>query len=134
MRVCFRLACAVVALVAATGASSVAKAALCAEWSRATEIGRFDPEKIDESSGLAVSRRFDVLYHNNDSGTGPEFWVSQRDGSNARAVKIKDYVPKDPEEIAIGICPGEKKKTCLALADIGDNTERRKNVAIFFIE
>lgn len=126
---------AVVVLVTIVGCTSAAVAAPCSKWSRAQEIGRLDPKKVDESSGLAVSRKFDLLYHNNDSGTGPEFWVSGRDGSKARAVKIKGYVPKDPEEIAVGPCPGEAKgKSCLALGDIGDNSARRKSIAVFFVE
>lgn len=134
MNRCFETA--IVALATIVG--SVAQAALCPKWDASAEIGRLEPKKIDEASGLAVSRRFDNLYFNNDSGTGPEFWVTSRDGSNARAVKIKNYVPKDPEEIALGPCPvaekSTEKKTCVILADLGDNTKRRKNFALFFIE
>ncbi|MES2966095.1 MAG: hypothetical protein V4760_19600 [Bdellovibrionota bacterium] len=122
------------AFVALVMTPSLARAALCSKWAPAVEVGKLDPKKIDESSGLAVSRRFDVLYHNNDSGTGPQFWITSRDGSGARAVKIKDYVPKDPEEIAVGPCPGSAKKTCIALGDIGDNRGARKNVGVFFVE
>jgi hypothetical protein len=107
---------------------------LCAKWSEATQIGSVDSKILDESSGLSISRTQDSFYHMNDSGTGPEFHMTKPDGSQLRTIQIDDYKPIDPEETTMGPCPLAKDKTCLVIADIGDNLSHRKSIAFIFLE
>jgi hypothetical protein len=107
---------------------------LCPKWAEAVRQGDLDSKTLDEASGLSISRSQESFYHMNDSGTKPEFFVTKPDGSQLRKVKIDDYKPLDPEELTMGPCPLAKEKTCLVIADIGDNLKRRTSIAFVFIE
>lgn len=93
---------------------------VCLKWKPPEVVGELDISILSEASGLAVSRNFpNRFYHNNDSGDGPFFYLTEPNGSNTQKIEIADFVPVDLEEIALGPClAGE---TCLFLADIGDN-------------
>ena len=107
---------------------------LCAKWELPQKVGDLNSKVIDESSGMARSKKYDVLYHTNDSGTPPVFFTTKLDGSGEKVIKIQDFTPIDPEEIGLGPCPNKLDSACVVVADIGDNLERRKSVALFFIE
>lgn len=107
---------------------------LCAKWDVPTKVGLLNSKVINESSGMARSKNFDVIYHTNDSGTPPIFFTTKPDGSGEKVIKVDDYTPIDPEEIGLGPCPTNPTATCIVVADIGDNLERRKSIALFFIE
>ncbi|RYZ64871.1 MAG: hypothetical protein EOP05_21405, partial [Proteobacteria bacterium] len=83
---------------------------------------------------MARSKKYDVIYHTNDSGTAPVFFVTKPDGSHEQVVKIRNFTPLDPEEIAVGPCPNKMSESCVVTADIGDNLTRRKSIALFFME
>ena len=51
------------------------------------------------------------MYTHNDSGSGPEFFMSDIDGSNLKRVLIENFTPKDTEDMAIANC--FSNKTCL---------------------
>ena len=110
-------------------------AAVCAKWSEAKKAGTLDYLRIDEASGVAVSAKFPGrLYHINDSGGGPYFYMTDMDGGNTKAVKIEGYDSKrlDFEDMSTGECgPG---KSCIFIADIGDNRKRRDHAEIIAVE
>lgn len=120
--------------VSSSGFAALSAGELCPKWSLPSKEGELNSKIVGESSGIAVSRAADVLYHMNDSGTGPEFHVSKRDGSALTSVHIENYSPIDPEEIALGPCALTQAHTCLVIEDIGDNLKRRKSIGFFFIE
>ncbi|MGH7892650.1 MAG: hypothetical protein ACREN0_10295, partial [Thermodesulfobacteriota bacterium] len=100
----------------------VSRAALCKRWSEGEKAGALDRLQIDEASGIAVSRRFPGrLYHVNDSGSGPYFYVSDLNGGKARAVRIEGFEAfrSDFEDASIGGC--FSGKSCFFIADTGDN-------------
>ena len=113
----------------------VSRAALCKRWSEGEKAGALDHLQIDEASGIAVSSRFPGrLYHVNDSGGGPYFYMSDLNGGKTRAVRIEgfDAVMSDFEDASIGGCYSEK--SCFFVADIGDNAKRRRFVRIIVVE
>lgn len=113
----------------------VGRAALCKRWSEGEKAGALDHLQIDEASGIAVSSRFPGrLYHVNDSGGGPYFYVSDLNGGKTRAVRIEgfDAVMSDFEDASIGGC--YSGKSCFFVADIGDNGKRRRFVRIIVVE
>ncbi len=116
-------------------AAPVSRAALCRKWSEAEKAGALDYLQIDEASGIASSRRFPGrLYHVNDSGSGPYFYVSDSGGGKTRAVRIEgfDDAGSDFEDASYGDCLSGK--ACFFIADIGDNGKKRKFVEIIAIE
>jgi len=115
--------------------SSAGAAALCKRWSGGEKAGALDRLQLDEASGIAVSERFPGrLYHVNDSGSGPYFYISDFDGGNTKAVRIEGFnAPgSDFEDAALGKCFGGK--SCFFIADTGDNFKKRKFVRIIVIE
>ncbi len=106
----------------------------CSTWASAAEIGALDHEAIPEASGLEVSSRFpDRLYHINDSGDSGRFFVTARDGSGTRIVRIEGFEPSDTEDIAIGQCPAGGG-SCLFIADVGANVGMRNSLEVVVIE
>lgn len=113
----------------------VSRAALCKRWSEGEKTGALDHLQIDEASGIAVSSRLPGrLYHVNDSGSGPYFYMSDLNGGKTRAVRIEgfDAVMSDFEDASIGGC--YSGKSCFFVADIGDNGKRRRFVRIIVVE
>jgi len=102
-----------------------------------TEIlGELDPEFVDEASGLAISRQFpDRLYHHNDSGGGPYFYITSFSGENTQTIEIEGYddTGQDLEDMALGPCE-EPTNDCIYLANIGDNFLRRESIEVLIIE
>jgi hypothetical protein len=87
----------------------------------ARRTGSFADRRLDESSGVAVSRRNPgVLWSHND-GPRPVLYATDTLGAALGAVRIRGVVD-DWEDVAPGPCG---KETCLYLADTGDNRERR---------
>lgn len=108
------------------GAALATSAALgpCLQWHEAVKVGTLDPGLLNEASGIAVSRAFPGrFYHNNDSGDGPNFYVTDERGEPARRVAIAGFEPRDVEDLALGACAGAP--ACLYVGDIGDNATAR---------
>lgn len=115
-------------------ALSGAAAQDCRKWSPAAVVGRLDPKLLREASGLAASRQFaDRLYHVNDSGNGPFVFVTDLSGGELRAIRVDGLESSsDVEDLALGPCFADR--SCLFLADIGDNRAARTKLAIFLVE
>ena len=109
---------------------NLAQAQICQEWSESKVLGQIDPSVIDEASGLAVSRKFpDKVYHINDSGDGPNFYVTDMTGMHKQTVSIKSFFPFDAEDLAYGPCTAEGSP-CLFVGDIGDLSLNSKHLKI----
>jgi hypothetical protein len=113
-------------------AAAPAQGQLCTRWSEPRQLGTLDTHLINEASGIAVSRRFPGrLYHNNDSGDGPFFYVSDSRGRGTRRITLSGgFTPQDVEDIALGPCAAD---TCLFVGDIGDNLARRPTVSFVIL-
>lgn len=110
------------------------EAQLCRQWTDGVRIGELTPQ-LKESSGLAASREYpDRLYHINDSGDAGRFFMSRLDGSGLQTVPIAGFKPSDIEALSLGPCPGQTRRSCIYVGDIGDNRGRRKTVEIVAVE
>ncbi len=112
-----------------------AAAEICGKWGDAKKVGTLDHLQVNEASGIAVSRKFPGrLYHVNDSGGGPYFYVSGMAAKGTKPVRINGYESRrsDFEDMSLGECsPG---KSCIFIGDIGDNRKRREYAEIIVIE
>lgn len=106
---------------------------LCQKWEPAVRVGQLPLQPIDEASGLVRSRAHSRLYVVNDSGDGPHLYSMDLDGSNLRTTIINGFRPVDVEDLGLGPCPVGKNLICLAVADVGDNFKRRKEIEIVFV-
>ena len=107
---------------------------LCRTWDGGKKIGALDHTLIDEASGIAVSLNYPGrLYHINDSGGGPYFYITDMGGSDTEKVRIEGFNKSgaDFEDLSLGRC--SSTQTCLFIADIGDNREKRPYVELIVI-
>ena len=87
---------------------------------------RLTDPRIIESSGLAISTRQNaVTWTHNDSGGGPRLYAVNGAGRTIARITLADLDPYDWEALATG------PDHTLWIGDIGDNSERRKTVALF---
>lgn len=125
-----------VVLAALSGHSMAQSSNFCGKWNKVQEVGQMPPEEISESSGLVSSRQFnDRLYHINDSGDGPYFYVTDLAGNLIKKVEFNlgkaGAKPRDIEDITIGTYKGE---SAIFLSDMGDNNETRPRISLYIIK
>ena len=118
-------------------AALVTLAALAALW-LATPDGQGGPctvavpltvlPDMDESSGLAVSRRHrGVLWSHNDSGNADVLFALDTSGKILAKVRVPIRT-RDWEDVSAAPCPAGD---CLYIADIGDNQASRPRITIY---
>jgi hypothetical protein len=91
--------------------------------------GRFADPRVDESSGVAASRRSPgVLWTHNDSGDGPYLYATDTAGAALGTFVVTGARNADWEDIALGPCGSG---ACLYIADTGDNREQRRAVMLY---
>lgn len=104
---------------------------LCNDW-QGSEVGQLDTKLIPEASGMQLSSLVPGrLYHINDSGFGPEFFVSNLEGQMLQTVTVKGFEPLDTEALGSGPCANSH---CLYIGDIGDNLRQRDSLQIVLVE
>ncbi|MBI5883299.1 MAG: hypothetical protein HZB91_09360 [Elusimicrobia bacterium] len=108
-----------------------ASAGRCPQWGEARQVGALDPALLPEASGLAVSGKWERLYHHNDSGGGPWFFISDMAGGGLKRVYVERFFPWDTEDASLGPCGNA---TCLFLGDTGDNAAHREDFSIALVE
>ena len=119
------------ALVIAIVFSGSASAQICGGWSAPERIGALETSHISEASGLAVSKVFPGrLYHHNDSGDGPAFFITDSTGGQTQKVTFHDQAPTDLEDMSVGPCA---EGSCLFLGDIGDNFRLRSELTLWIL-
>ena len=91
------------------------------------------PAVLDEASGLTSSRwSGDRIWAHNDSGDSARLFALDRAGKLLATVSLDGAKAKDWEDIARGPCaPGEAARSCLYVADMGDNKEKRDEVRFY---
>ncbi len=109
---------------------------LAAQSSEPTSLeitGEFQSSRIDESSGVAVSREFPgILWTHNDSDDGEWLYATNLHGDDLGYIRVRGSASKDWEDIALGPCPNKGDgDSCIYIADTGDNRERRRRVSIY---
>ncbi len=97
------------------------------ESCRVIEAGIGLPGSLGETSGLAVGMRDPaILWTHNDGGNPSIVFGLDRSGKKVAEFDV-DIRNRDWEDMDIGSCGGS---SCLYLADLGDNEERRDNLRV----
>ncbi len=110
----------------ATGAESA-----CDVYSdRAVFTGR-SPRALDELSGMTASRRHPGVYWaHNDSGHELTLFAIRETGAIVATFAVRGVQASDPEDVAIGPCAPNDRRSCVYLADTGNNLRSRRHVQI----
>jgi hypothetical protein len=95
----------------------------------AHRTGTFSNRGLQESSGVAVSRRAPgLLWTFNDSGNAPWLFASDTLGTDRGTFQVTGARNEDWEAMALAPCDSS---ACIYLADTGDNFERRSSVRLY---
>ncbi len=98
-----------------------------------TVLGTVTDPVIDESSGLAASRRFPgVLFTHNDSGDEPFVYCLDLQAASCGAWRVTGAEAFDWEDMAAGPGPAGGGPS-LYLGDIGDNLDQRTEIVVYRI-
>lgn len=103
-----------------------------AQW-KATLAAKLSDTRINESSGLALSRRTPGIFWTlNDSGGGPYIFAIDERGETRARCEIAGGANFDWEDIASGL--DEQGKPALFIGDVGDNLLIRSQLEVYQIE
>ena len=95
----------------------------------ARRTGVFQHPMLDESSGVAASRRQPgVLWTLNDSGNDASIFATDTLGRDHGALMVSGAENRDWEAIALGPCGA---RDCLYIADTGDNEQNLRTARIY---
>ena len=101
-------------------------------YGKGRRLCRLANRNIDESSGMACSRRNPgVFWTHNDSGSGPILYAFNKKGEDLGTFEIEGAKARDYEDIASFSLDG---KHYLLVGDTGDNAERRKGYTLYLVE
>ncbi len=101
------------------------------DYDKPQELCKLANEKINESSGLAVSRRKkDVFWTHNDSGDKAVIYAFDSKGKDLGAFSVIGANARDWEDMA-SFSVGNKHY--LLLADTGDNNKNRETCELYIV-
>lgn len=106
-------------------------AALEPEVLIARKLSDLQDARINESSGLAASRRYaaqNLLWTHNDSGGEPKAFCINLNGQTVAEVLFQNATNVDWEDMAVA---SDKTNSWIYAGDIGDNLERRQSITIY---
>lgn|GEM_PF-762270 len=116
-------------LASAPALSLASDVTTCARW--ATEARRTGtvPKELGELSGIAASRRHPGVYwaHNDSNNAGALVAIDET-GRIRATFPLRGLRPRDTEDVAVGPCGASDRRSCIWLADTGDNLHRRREV------
>ncbi len=100
-------------------------------WQGPITVGTIEEPLINESSGLAPSRRADDVYWiNNDSQGEPVLYAIDGKGRYLGSVRLEGATNYDWEDCSSFKVDG---KSYLVAADVGDNKAQRKDCVLYII-
>lgn len=110
--------------------SQEAHAQSCAVYKKAAQIAVMSNKSLNESSGLAASRKNPgVWWSHNDSGGQPRLFAFDETGKDLGYFTVSGATNIDWEDMAAAPCPNGSP--CLYIADFGDNARRRSEVVVY---
>ena len=100
-------------------------------YSKPVHLANLENQSINESSGIAASRRnTNIFWTHNDSGDGPFVYAFDRQGKHRGVWRVAGAKAIDWEDMAVG--PGPKRgQSYLYLGDIGDNSKNREEIVVY---
>ncbi len=117
-----------------SGATSSATGSAAADRETVVQLA---PGVSDEASGVAVSTRTPGAYFLIDDATGTSEVVAvDAAGKLLGRIEVDGMSSDNAEALSSGRCgatplPGPPADTCLYVGDIGDNAERRDDIAVY---
>ena len=115
-----------------TNAVSVAQSVDFLKYGEPIHLCKLENKKINESSGIAISRRHaDLFWTHNDSGDKPRLFCFDLQGRHRGTCQLKKVKAKDWEDMCSFRVGGNAK---LLIGDIGDNAAKRRSCRLYLID
>ena len=125
-----RVLLAAIALVGGAERVDAAEVGCAVYAERPVDAGR-TPRVLRELSGLVASHRHrDVYWAHNDSGNDFTLYAIRESGRVLAMFSVLGVTAVDPEDIGVGPCTRNDRRTCIYVADTGDNLRSRSQVQI----
>ncbi|MFT4974274.1 MAG: hypothetical protein ACI8S6_000156 [Myxococcota bacterium] len=103
--------------------------AACTTYGPPRRVGRVGDPTLIEISGIAVSQQHPgTLWLHEDSGRPAVLTATDETGATNATITLLNAENRDWEDLALGPC-GDR--TCLFVADIGDNAVSRSSITIY---
>ena len=92
------------------------------------------PAALDEISGMALSHTNpNYIWAHVDSNGAPELYVLNKSGEIVHTYIVDGVKNVDWEDMAVGPCVRQSSRSCLYIADTGDNRNNRTNKKILVV-
>ena len=104
----------------------------CRLFGEPRRVGRV-PLVLSEMSGLAASARHPgVFWSHNDSGNAPRLFALRESGEVIATLTLSGVKAGelDLEDVAVGPCAPGETRSCVFVADTGDNFERHRQARV----
>jgi hypothetical protein len=85
------------------------------------------PENLEETSGVEITAKSDLIWTLEDSGNKPELYALDKSGKIVHTLKIQDALNNDWEDLA------SDNEGNLYIGDFGNNDNGRHDLAIYMI-
>lgn len=101
------------------------------DYEAPVEIATLENQAINESSGIAASRRSkELFWTHNDSGDDAFLYAIDRQGKNRGVFRVKGAQAQDWEDIATWKDP-KSGKSYIFVGDIGNNSKKRESLTVY---
>jgi len=116
------------------GAGGAGGSSACPQCAAPVEAGTVANPAIVEASGIVASQSHPgAFYVHNDSGDSARFFAVDDKGADLGSYEVEGATAVDWEDIARGPC-ADPSKSCVFLADMGDNAVARTDYVIYRVE
>src|SRR5215213_4949521 len=113
------------------GPANVESGDVSRDYAAPVRLAKLEDGAIDESSGVAASRRNPGLFWtHNDSGDGPFLYAFDRAGGKRGTWRVAGARAFDWEDMAAGPGP-QAGQAYLYVGDIGDNDRSRREIVVY---
>jgi hypothetical protein len=103
------------------------------DYEQPVQIATLENQSINESSGIAASRRNkDIFWTHNDSGDDAFVYAIDRQGKHRGIWRVKGASAQDWEDIAVWK-DGKSGKSYIYVGDIGNNSKKREFLTVYRI-
>ncbi len=108
----------------------------CAGWGPPTEVARVQDGRLNEISGIAPSKNFPgIAWVIEDSGNRPVVYaLDLATGATVAEVHLRGTRNVDWEEVRLAPCEPGSSRSCIWVAETGDNAAIRTDVALLRLE
>ncbi|HXH32704.1 MAG TPA: hypothetical protein VNJ01_18035 [Bacteriovoracaceae bacterium] len=107
----------------------------CTHPQEAKEVATISNPALTENSGIDFSKIHPKTFWTlNDKNNSAEVFAVSTDGENLGSFEITGAKNSDWEDISVAACFDDRAKSCIYIADTGNNKGKREDFTIYVVE